>query len=100
VVRFAVGAADFVSVELCKPALRLPQVPTQYVLWGGGEGALATEPNDRGLKLVIHLESTLRIGGAIPTLRVPSWHVCRQLSHLMSLKCRRIYNCNGVRRPS
>jgi hypothetical protein len=40
----------------------------------GGGGALSPETNDRGVKLVIHLESTLRISGAILTLHVPSWH--------------------------
>jgi len=92
VVRFEVGTAGFLCVELCKPALRPTQVPTEYVPGEEGGGALATEPNGRGVKLVIHLESTLRMGGVIPTLRVPSCHVWRQLSHLMSLKCHRIYN--------
>ena len=78
-VRSAVGAVGFLCVELYKPGLRPTQVRTQYVPRGG---ALASERNGRGVKLVIHLESTLRMGGSIPTLRVCLVGMCGGNCHI------------------
>jgi len=44
--------------------------PSSYSVRSRGKGALATEWNGRCVKLVVHLESKLRMGGAMPTVGV------------------------------